>query len=88
LKRPETAGRIVAEIYVPPMSPARRFELRLNGVKAGEAAVSGEGVHRLEFPAARPEGDAKLEILADGDFKQGADQRALSFIVRAAGYLP
>lgn len=88
LKRPDGAGRAVADIYLPPMSPARRFEVRLNGVKVGESTVPGEGAHRLEFPAPRPEGDVKLEILADRDFRQGADQRALSFIVRAVGFQP
>jgi hypothetical protein len=78
----------VAEVYVPGVSPARRFTLLVDGVNLGERTIPGEGEHAIAFPAPLPAGNPKVELIADRDFRSGADQRALSFIVKAIGYQP
>lgn len=88
LKTPPQPAPLVAEIFIPEASPARRFLLRINAGAPVEIIVPGPGPHLLSAAAPRAAGETQLMIEADRDFQPSGDSRRLSFIVRAVGYKP
>ncbi len=88
LKALPGATRVAAEIFLPEASPARRFELRLNGASLGSVTLPGPGSHVLEMACPAPREASRLEIIADRQFRPPGDTRDLSFIVSAVGYKP
>ncbi len=85
LKKPESATRIEAVLFIPPASPARTFTLYVNGSEVSRATFPGPGRHRLTAAAPRTD-QATVAIGADKTFTAPPDTRALSALLLEVGF--
>jgi hypothetical protein len=89
LAKPERPSRLELSFHVSPQSPARRVEVRLDGVLVAEKTVPGEGTYTLTSEPLMPTGEsASVTISADRFFSVPGDQRRLSLTLIAVGFKP
>ncbi len=89
LKRPEGRSIVEVALYIPPMSPARRVAVMLDGKPVAEKVYAAPGTYTLASqPLAAVSDSPSLSISVDKTFSVAGDQRQLGIILTGAGFKP
>ncbi|MBL8213580.1 MAG: glycosyltransferase family 39 protein [Bryobacterales bacterium] len=87
LKRPASASKLTADLFVPDQAPARRITFTIDGTPAGVLTITKPGPQHFEAPAPQLTKDPiTLVIEADRTFQSPGDQRTLGVILVSAGF--
>lgn len=89
LKNPATPKLLRVIFYIPPMAPARKISLRLDGAEVASQTFEKAGVHTIQTPVQRPtKAVSTLTITVDKTFSVPGDRRELGIVLTEAGFAP
>lgn len=81
LKRPPTATRIEAKVFIPAQAPARTVRLYADGKQIGEETLPGPGAHTVTAPLAGGDDSVSVTIEVDRTFSVPPDTRRLGVLL-------
>lgn len=85
LKRPASAQRIEATVFIPPQAPARTIGLYVEGKLLVEQTYATPGRYTIAAPA--PDGEqATVTLVVDKTFSVPGDQRQLGVLLLSIGF--
>jgi hypothetical protein len=87
VKSPTAAAALQVKFFIPPVAPARRITVMMDGQPVAEKTYDAPGLYTLETAPIQPaKTAATLTILVDKTFSTPADRRELGVVLVAAGF--